>query len=266
LLGDDTIQEESMSVDVTDHTALSFEILRDCSGGSCADGGVDDDASADADAGADGGVDGDVGVDARTCDTATLMVQNDTVIFDSSCNVANHNGASTFLNLGLDNAHGLFRFDLTGEMRSALLDGSVSNARLVLIRTTDCDGSPCPADAGSIGVRPMRSDWDEGATTASYAGADWCRRTAGMTGLQWSSPGASAAGVDVGDDAGSTTFGMDEPQITIDLDPGAFGEWADGSTGTPRLSLRTAASAMFVAAAREGGEDGAARLELDICR
>ncbi len=266
LLGEETIREESMSVTIADHTALTFEILRNCPEGSCADAGVPDGSVVNDGAAPDGAV-GDAGIDAPTCTTTTmpLTVQSDTVLLESSCNGAIHEGASPVLNLGDDNAHGLFRFTLSGEMRAALFDGSVSGARLVLFRATDCFGASCPAAAGTLHVRPMRSDWDEG-TSADYSGADWCRRTSGLTPLHWSSPGASSAGVDRGAEAGSATFGVDDSPIVVELDSSGLGDWANAVTGAPQLTFQTEATAAFVAAARENETFSAARFELDVCR
>jgi hypothetical protein len=111
----------------------------------------------------------------------------------------------------------------------------------------------------------MRSDWVEGNGTP-YSGADWCRRTTGMTGgASWGADGASQTGVDIGPEAGSAMYGTTEPEITVDLDPAVLGTDWTARGGPLQISLQTTSTVgTLVVATREGGN--AARLELDVCR
>ncbi len=138
----------------------------------------------------------DTGPDGPLCtiETQRLRIHGDNVIFDSDCDGANHQGSSPLLNLGINNARGLFRFTLDPAAVSAFTDDVVVAARLVLNRRAYCGSSACPAAPGALSVRPMRNDWDEGSdgmstTQVDYAGADWCRRAGGESPM----PGAPMA-------------------------------------------------------------------------
>lgn len=254
---------------------LSCEVDRCVRGGVGMDAAVPD---AGRDAGADGGAieDARVPVDAPPTDagfdagclveTLVLPVSADTLLPTGVCG-ANHLGPYEYLNLGIGN--GLFRFQLDDDSRQALLDQRVFAARLVLYRDPDCLAS-CPAADGSIRVRPMRSDWDEGSdgstTFVPRAGADWCRRAGGTMAVGWGADGATAMGIDVGDYAGTGSFGTTEVSITIGLDPVDFDDWMDLATPPGFLSLQTTpVGGVFVAATRENDVEAPAVLELDAC-
>lgn len=216
------------------------------------------------DAGAtDAGLDGGCGPAIRS-----FPVVADTQIFAGACIGANHAGAFQYLNLNAGS--GLFRFQLDDDARSALAASRVVGARLVLQRHRDCDapGMPCPAAAGSLRARPMRSDWDEGSDGSpvfvAYAGCDWCRRAGGMTAVRWGADGATAMGIDVGPYAGTASFDTAESTVAVPLDPADFYDWLNPATSL--LSIQTVPeTGTLVVASRETSAEPPAALELDVC-
>ena len=246
--------------------------------GGARDGAVRDGAldAAPLDAGPpDGGVDADL-PDADLPDAGCSEVRRvyaaaaDTMIHSGACNTANHLGESAFLNVGMGN--GLFRFAVDAEFASALATGRVASARLVLYRAWGCGADACPATAGTLSARAMRSDWDEGIGGGStmqvdYSGCDWCRRRDGTPPLMWAVNGATGIGLDVGPTAGTASFGVSETEIAVDLDPSVLGSWVGPSlTTTALFSLQVVPeTGTFVAASHEAGAAYAATLELGVC-
>jgi hypothetical protein len=234
------------------------------------DGRVDPTDAGEADGGSDAGATDSGGIDGGCAPmTRTFEVDGDSLINASECRGANHAGSSAFLNLGIGN--GLFRFELPPQAQAALAEGRVVGARLVLHRDPDCI-TGCPAVAGMLRARPMRSDWDEGSDGVStvqvdYAGCDWCRRVGGAAAPEgWGADGATQIGVDVGTFAGMVSFGIAEPSVVIALDPGDLADWTQFISGAFYLSIETVpAGGAFVVAARENPVEPPAELELDIC-
>lgn len=246
--------------------------------GGARDGGVRDGAldAAPFDAGpSDGGVDADV-PDAGPADAGCGEVPRaytavaDTLVVETACSLPGHLGGSTFLNLGA--GHGLFRFAVDADVADALAGGRVASARLVLYRAWGCGTDVCPASAGSLSARGMRSDWDEGVgggstTQVDYSGCDWCRRRDATPPMAWAVAGATGIGLDVGATAGTASFGVSETEIAVDLAPSLLVSWLVPSlTTTVPLSVQVVPeTGTFVTSAREAGAAFAATLELGVC-
>jgi hypothetical protein len=185
-------------------------------------------------------------------------------IFDGACNGGNNYGTSSVMNIGL--GKGLIRFPLPDEVVQAYLDERVVSMSVELARGTNCDGQPCPAEAGTFVARPLRNDWSEGIAGMQFSGAEWCRRLPGNPGPQWEAPGATALGIDVWGVSGSATADAAQPTLSIDLDPSEHALMVDREA---RLSVIVYSEdgGVFCAAAQEHTNPpmDAARLRVSYC-
>jgi hypothetical protein len=178
----------------------------------------------------------------------------DTVINDGECDASNYSGGYGYMNVGI--GRGLYRFDIHGALVDAFAEGRVDSMSIELSRDVACLGpsEACPAAAGTLVARPLRSDWTEGPEIFTpYMGADWCRRGAGQGSASWQAPGASGT-QDSGDVSGTALVDASQPSVTIDLDPPAHQTFV--ASGDVELSVMVIAEygAVFVAATKEQPE------------
>ncbi len=228
-----------------------------------------DDLGADAEATLDGAptevVEASDAEASSTCETMEFPAVSDTFLASGDCNNANYQGHLTNVNLGI--GPGLFRFVLSPAAAEALLDGRVPEGSLRLQAMGTCPGDvPCPFAAGRLDVRPLRNDWDEGAspTFEAYSGADWCRRGRNP-GELWAANGASGGG-DVDAVSGGLAIEAMPRSVSIPLAPA---EHLRRFAVTEReLSMRVAfedGTGMLVVHARESGALLGPVLVLTVC-
>jgi len=191
-------------------------------GGVAASGGTSSGGAAGS--GGSGAVAGDSGSDAPACTESFTTLKADSTITSGQCNGSISNGGGKYGNIGV--GRGLLRFELVVADAAALESGAVQGMKLTLHRSVDCEGDCTSglAVTGGFQVFPLRNDWVEKTTAATYSGADYCRRTDGNPGQPWQTDGAEGA-ADRGGPAGTLAIDAATNTAVFDLDPAQWKNW-----------------------------------------